>query len=184
MWDRVGQLGESGEYQMRRLGVVYFHIQSFQGGSPHLCRLRTDRLAQWTRLIMYWGIQHLWGPTNIVASMVTQLDETPLYFMDDIGIVIGPPTDYPLRFFHGRWHLGTVGLTRLFDSHRERWPLMMPAWLTCVMLPGCYLARLYWFESPLHPWIWVMLVRCCHSVEVLFHHVHMRHIVRLFMTTW
>jgi hypothetical protein len=35
----------------------------------------------------------------------------------------------------------------------------------------CRVARL------LH-WIWVMLVRCCHSVEVLFHHVHMRLMVR------
>jgi hypothetical protein len=25
--------------------VVYFYIQSFEGGSPRLCRLRIDRLA-------------------------------------------------------------------------------------------------------------------------------------------
>jgi hypothetical protein len=35
----------------------------------------------------------------------------------------------------------------------------------------CRVARL------LH-WIWVTFVRCCHSVEVLFHHVHMRLMVR------
>jgi hypothetical protein len=39
------QLGESGEYRPRRLRVVCFHIQSFEGGSPRLCRLRTDRLV-------------------------------------------------------------------------------------------------------------------------------------------
>jgi hypothetical protein len=30
------------------------------------------------------------------------LDDTPLYFTDDIGIVFGPPTDYPERFSRGR----------------------------------------------------------------------------------
>jgi hypothetical protein len=55
---------------------------------------------------------------------------------------------------------------------------MLLLWLTCVVLPGYYLVRLYCFESPRHPPIWVRLVRCCHSVEVLFHHVHMRLMVR------
>jgi hypothetical protein len=32
------------------------------------------------------------------------LDDTPLYFTDDIGIVFGPPTDYPARFSRGRHH--------------------------------------------------------------------------------
>jgi hypothetical protein len=46
----------------------------------------------------------LWGPTNLVASTVAELDDTPLYFTDDIGIVFGPPTDYPSRFSCGRRH--------------------------------------------------------------------------------
>jgi hypothetical protein len=45
MWDRAGQLGESGEYWTGRLRVVCFHILGFEGGSLRLCRLRTDRLA-------------------------------------------------------------------------------------------------------------------------------------------
>jgi hypothetical protein len=44
-------------------------------------------------LIMYWHICDLWGSTNLVASTVAELDETPLYLMDDIGIVWGPPSD-------------------------------------------------------------------------------------------
>jgi hypothetical protein len=40
---------------------------------------------------MYWCIPDLWGPVNLVASMVTELDDTPLYFRGDIGIVLGPP---------------------------------------------------------------------------------------------
>jgi hypothetical protein len=30
---------------MRRVRVVYFYIQSSEGGSPHLSQLRIDRLA-------------------------------------------------------------------------------------------------------------------------------------------
>jgi hypothetical protein len=30
----MGQLGESGEYRMRRLGVESFHVQSSESGCP------------------------------------------------------------------------------------------------------------------------------------------------------
>jgi hypothetical protein len=40
-----GHLGESGEYHMGRSESGSFDIWSFDGGSPHLCRLRTDHLA-------------------------------------------------------------------------------------------------------------------------------------------
>jgi hypothetical protein len=148
MWDRAGQLGESEEYRT--------------DGSPHLCRLRTMSVGpccnkHW---VVYWSIWDLWGPVNLVPSTVTELDETPLYFTDGIGIVFGSPTDYASRFLCGRRHYGTVGLAQLFDSHCERWTLVLPLWLTCVMLPRWYLVRLYWFESPWHPQIWVKLVRC------------------------
>jgi hypothetical protein len=46
-------------------------------------------------------IWDLWGPVNIVALTVAELDDTPLCFMDDIGIVFQPPTDYPTRFSRG-----------------------------------------------------------------------------------
>jgi hypothetical protein len=52
----------------------------------------------------YGRIRDLWGSTNLVASMVAELDDTPLYFTDDIGIVFMPPTDYPMRFLRGRQH--------------------------------------------------------------------------------
>jgi hypothetical protein len=93
MWDRIGQLGESREYHMGRVRVVYFHIRSSECGSPHLCWLSIDHLARWARLIMYWRIQDLWGPANLVASLVAELDDTPPYFTSDIGIVWGPPMD-------------------------------------------------------------------------------------------
>jgi hypothetical protein len=58
-----------------------------------------------------------------------------LYFTDDIGIVFGPPMDYPLRFSREKRHYGMVGLAQLFDSHRERWSFVLPSWLTYIMLP-------------------------------------------------
>jgi hypothetical protein len=70
--------------------------------------------------------------------MVAELDDTPQYFADDIGIVFGPPTDYPMRFSRGRLHLGTVGPSRLFDSQRERWPLVIPVWFKFVVLSGYF----------------------------------------------
>jgi hypothetical protein len=130
MWDRTGQLGESGEYRTWRLRVVCFHIRSFEGGSPRLCRLRTASVGpccnkHW---VVYWRIRDLWGPTNLVALTVAKLDDTPLYFI---------------------MTLGTVGPAQLFDSHHERWPLVLPSWLTCVMLLGWYLTRLYYIDSNL-----------------------------------
>jgi hypothetical protein len=52
------------------------------------------------------GAYGIYGPlpTNLVASMVAELDDTPLYFTDDIGIVFGPPTDYPSRFSREKQH--------------------------------------------------------------------------------
>jgi hypothetical protein len=41
MQDRVGQLGESGEYRMGRSESGPHEIRSSDGGSPCLCRLRT-----------------------------------------------------------------------------------------------------------------------------------------------
>jgi hypothetical protein len=53
--------------------VVFFHIRSSEGGSP---------LQQ--ALIMYRCIRAIWIPVNLVASMVTELDDTLHRFMDDL----------------------------------------------------------------------------------------------------
>jgi hypothetical protein len=39
--DQAGQLGESGKYWMGRLRVVWIVNSELQGGSPHLCRVRS-----------------------------------------------------------------------------------------------------------------------------------------------
>jgi hypothetical protein len=139
----VGQVGESGEYRMGRLRVVYFDIWSFEVGSPCLCRLRTASVGPCCNkhLVVYSRIWDLWGPTNLVDLTVAESDDTPLYFMDDIGsvrvthglpiLVFAELDDTPLYF-----KLERLRSTRLIHSHRERWPLVLPSWLTCVVLPG------------------------------------------------
>jgi hypothetical protein len=106
VWDWAGQLGESGEYQMERLRVVGFYIRSFEGGSPCLCQLRTTSVGSCCNKhwVVYWHIRDLCGPSNLVASTVAELDDTPLYFIDDIVIVFGSPMDYPSRFSCERRH--------------------------------------------------------------------------------
>jgi hypothetical protein len=39
------QLGESAEYWMKRMRVIFFHIQSSEGGSPRPHQLRIDHLS-------------------------------------------------------------------------------------------------------------------------------------------
>jgi hypothetical protein len=52
----VGQLWKSGEYQMGRVRVVCFHVQSSEGGSSRLCQLRTDHLALVNKI--YYVLAH------------------------------------------------------------------------------------------------------------------------------
>jgi hypothetical protein len=57
---------------------------------------------------MYRCMQDLWGPANLVNLTVAELDDTSLYFTDDIGIVFGPP-----RTTHRDFHVE--------DDTRVRW---------------------------------------------------------------
>jgi hypothetical protein len=94
MGGRAGQLGESGEYRMGSLRVICFYIRSSESGSPRLCRLRTDHLALVNKIELCTDAYGIYvDPANIVASTVAELDDTPLYFTGDIGIVWGPPMD-------------------------------------------------------------------------------------------
>jgi hypothetical protein len=55
-------------------------------------------------LIMYLSIQDLWGPINLVASIVIELDDTPPYLMDDrrdsVGGTHGCPSRYCVEDLH------------------------------------------------------------------------------------
>jgi hypothetical protein len=44
------------------------------------------------------------GSHKVSSLTIGELDDTLPRFTDDIGIVFGPPTDYPSRFSRGRRH--------------------------------------------------------------------------------
>jgi hypothetical protein len=53
---------------------------------------------------MYWHIWDLWGPINLVASMIAELDDTPLYLTDvhwdSVGATHGCPSRYLMDDVH------------------------------------------------------------------------------------
>jgi hypothetical protein len=122
---------------MGRLRVVWCKIQSSKVVTPPMSIEDRSSGPDEQDWVVYWRIHDLWGPANLVASTVAELDDTLLYFTDDIGIVFEPLTDYPVRFSRWRRHYGTVGPARLFDSQCERWSLVIHVWFTCVVL-SCY----------------------------------------------
>jgi hypothetical protein len=93
---------------------------------------------------MYWCIRDLWGPANLLASMVIELDDTLPRFTvvqwDSVRATYG----LPVEVFTWKTSLGW-GRTRswLFDSHHKRWPLVLPLWLTCVVLSGYFPCKVY-----------------------------------------
>jgi hypothetical protein len=44
------------------------------------------------------------GSRKLSSLMVVEFDDTLPRFTDDVGIVFGPPTDYPSRFLCGIRH--------------------------------------------------------------------------------
>jgi hypothetical protein len=80
----VGQLGESGEYQMGRSESDLFLYSLLQSGSPHLCRLRTMSVGPPAISIDY-VLTHTgyMGPHKLIASMIAELDDTLHRFMND-----------------------------------------------------------------------------------------------------
>jgi hypothetical protein len=59
---------------MRRKGSGLILNSEFQGGSSHLSRLRTDRLAPVSKFELCIGAYMIsWGPANYVASCVAKM---------------------------------------------------------------------------------------------------------------
>jgi hypothetical protein len=61
-------------------------------------------------------------------------------FMDDRRDSVQPTQGLLREVFTWKMTLGQ-GRTRpvcLFDSHHEKWPLVLPLWLTCVILSGYF----------------------------------------------
>jgi hypothetical protein len=96
--DRAGQLGKTGEYWMGRMRVVWIINSELHGCSPDLCRLRPTSVgSKWTSfdyVLAHTGV--FWGPANLVASCVTELDDTLPRFMgvqwDSVWVTHGVST--------------------------------------------------------------------------------------------
>jgi hypothetical protein len=71
---------------------------------PGLIKTHVGWVRMNKHLIMYWRIWDLWGPTNLVALTVAELDDTPPYLRMYNGLVFRPPTVCPPRHTRGRWH--------------------------------------------------------------------------------
>jgi hypothetical protein len=93
--DRAGKLGESGEYWMGWSESGPHDIWSSEGGSPHLCPLQQALSCVPT----HTGTN---PPRNLVARRLPSwtIPYRALRMIE--GIVLGLPTDYPVRFSHGR----------------------------------------------------------------------------------
>jgi hypothetical protein len=57
-------------------------------------------------LIMYWRIHDLWGPTNLVALTVAELDDTLPRFMDDRRDSVRATHGLPIEVFVWKMALG------------------------------------------------------------------------------
>jgi hypothetical protein len=73
---------------------------------------------------MYWRIRDLWGPANLVASTVTELDDTLPYLQDVHRDSVWATHECPSRHRVEDMHYGKVVLARFFDSRRALWPLV------------------------------------------------------------
>jgi hypothetical protein len=175
MRDRVGQLGEIGEYWMGRLRVIWCQIWSSKVVAPTCVDWGLIVWPRWTRL-------------NRV------LTHTGFMGSHKLSSFNGRWVGWHSTVLHG-WHWDSVRATHGLPGEVFAWKtalgydgpistLWYSMWKvatrdTCVV-HVCCVVRLfplqddYWFKSLRHPQIWVKLVRYCHSVEVLFHYVHMR----------
>jgi hypothetical protein len=166
--DRAGQLGENGEYWMGRKESGLIWNSELQCGSPHLCRLRTNRLAPVSKFELCTGTYEiLWCPKNWVAPCVVETEAILPYLT---GV-----------YQDNAWSIhGVSAETYAWTScTRVRWALIifLTAWWT-IATRGALLARvcrvvrllplqgLNWLESLWYPRIWVTLTHCSHSVEL------------------
>jgi hypothetical protein len=88
---------------------------------------------------MYRCIRDIWSPTNLVAPMVSELDDTLPRFTDDKSDSVWATHGLPIKVFMWKMALGRgTTQSRLYDSHHEMWPLVLPSWFTCVVLLGYF----------------------------------------------
>jgi hypothetical protein len=128
LWRIPDGKGESGLFSCLKL----------RGGSPHLCRLRTNRLAPVSKfdyVLTHTGLMGSCKLSSFDCHRVGRYLTSPIVIYTRIVYV--PPTDsLECGIAWKMWDLA-----QLFDCCRKLWPLVESLSLTCVVLLGCYLAR-------------------------------------------
>jgi hypothetical protein len=116
------------------------------GGSPHLCQLKTVSVGPFETsidyVLMHAGFMGSRKLSSFHGRRVGRYIISPIVMYTEI--VYGPPTDSPKCSIvwktctRERWDL-----TRLLERCHELWPLVMPSWLTCVVLSDFLLHGVY-----------------------------------------
>jgi hypothetical protein len=122
--------------------VTCFHVWSSECGNPHLCRLRTTSVGPCcNKHWLYTGACEIYGFRKLssfdghwVGRYLTSLH----------GCIMGWCSGHPLMPIEVILWKTALGWgrtrSRLFDSHQERWSLVLSSWLTCVVLSDYFLA--------------------------------------------
>jgi hypothetical protein len=141
---------------MGRLRVIWCQIQRFMGpvGS---CWSSIDYVLVHIGFMGSCKLSSL--NSHWVGRHPTVLHE---WLWDSVGATHGCPMMYRLEDLN----YGTVGLARLFNSHQELCPLVVPVWPTCVMLWGCYLVRCILIRISMTPYDMGEACSLCSNVEV------------------
>jgi hypothetical protein len=177
MWDRAGPIRGLWRILDGKGECDLMSDLELWGGSPRPCRLRIDRLASVSKLdylLAHTGFVGSRKLSNFGSHRVGRSLTSPTVMY--IGIMYMPPTDSPScgvtwkRCTRERWDLAW-----LFDHCRKLWPLMVPLWLTCVVLLG-YLPCKVRINLSLRETLgygWYLLVAVI-SCKCHFTYVHMR----------
>jgi hypothetical protein len=146
-----GQLEGCGEHRMERSESGLISYSELRGGSLHPCWLRTDHLAQVSKfdyVLLHTGFMGSRKLSSFDGCQVGQSLTSSIVMYT--GIVYRPPTNSQACGI--KWKICTwerCNLAWLFDRCHELWPLVVPSWLMCVVLSGCYHARckLIWISA-------------------------------------
>jgi hypothetical protein len=94
---------------MEKLRVVWCQIQRSKVVASACVDWGPIVWPRWTRLSCVLTHMRFMGSHKLSSLTIIELVDILPRFTDDIGIVFGPPMDYPSRFSRGRWHKSEVG---------------------------------------------------------------------------